>query len=179
MPFGYGIIFCKEEITVAKVICCIAIIISLALTFEKGKNDMKNRKCYLAVFVFNGLSGVISSFHQSHTQICTDSISFIAMAYAGVMGISLVWYIIRNKKVVRLNRKEFKNTLCYAVCNGTAVLFALTALTVLPTSVQYPIITGGVIFFSTIVCIITEKRIIAREICSAIVALIAASVIAM
>lgn len=179
LPFVYGTAFCNEEITVTKVICCVFIAVSLALTFENGKSSTKCRRYYLAVFVFNGLMGVINKIHQSNTEVCTDSRSFVAMAYIGIFGISLVWYIIRNRRIAVITPKELTLTSCYALCNGIAELFCLIALTKLPASVQYPIITGGVIFFSTLVSILVEKQRSMRSICSTVIALLSTVVIAL
>jgi serpin B len=42
LPTAYGFIFCKEEITVPKIICIVLIIISTALTFEKSESKGNN-----------------------------------------------------------------------------------------------------------------------------------------
>ena len=73
--------------------------------------------------------------------------------------------------------KEIVFSSCYAVCNGIAELFCLIALTKLPASIQYPIITGGVILFSTIVSAVVEKQRSVKSICSAIIALFATIII--
>jgi multidrug transporter EmrE-like cation transporter len=47
----------------------------------------------------------------------------------------------------------------YAVCNGIGNLFCQIALTTLPASVQYPIITGGVMVFSTLISLARQEPI--------------------
>ena len=119
---------------------------------------------------------MISTVHQSYPTQSTDSRSFIAIAYAGVFVISTVWYLLRNKKITILKPGEIAYTSLYAVFGGIAELFLLLALTKLPASVQYPVVTGGTILFSTNVCFIMEKKLSRRGALSAIIAL-AASVI--
>jgi len=177
LPFLYGTVFCNEEVTIPKVVSCVFIALALGLTFEKGKNSKKCMGYYLAVFFFNGMMGVFSTIHQSNVEQCTDSRSFVAITYGVVFFLSLTWYIGRNKKLARITVKEFGFASGYAICGGIAEMFLLIALTVLPASVQYPIVTGGVILFSTIVSAIVEKQASRKSICSAVIALIATVII--
>lgn len=173
VPFVYGTAFCDEGISGAKILSCVLIAISLMLTFEKERQSKKAMLVYLAVFVFNGLMGVISKIHQSNTQMCTDSRSFMAITYSFIFVLSLGWYLLRNKRIKVLSGKELVYSGSYALCSGIAELCCLIALTVLPASVQYPIVTGGTILFSTIVSMITSKKISIKEMLSALIALIA------
>lgn len=132
---------------------------------------------YLAVFFFNGMMGVISKIHQSNTEQCTDSRSFLVMTYAGVFIVALVWYFMRNSELTLLTPKESAYSLGYALCNGLAEMFCLIALTKLQASVQYPIITGGVILFSTIFSFVVEKHRGFKSICSAAIAIFASIII--
>ena len=177
LPFVYGTVFCDEGITVFKVISFVLIVVSLVLTYSKGNSSRKCMRYYLAVFFFNGMMGVISKIHQSNVAHCTDSRSFLAITYAYVFIIALVWYFVRNRKVKLLSAKESAFSLGYALSNGIAEMLCLIALTKLPASVQYPMITGGVILFSTIVSAVTEKQRSAKSICSATIALLATIVI--
>ena len=177
LPFIYGTAFCDEGITLAKVMSCVFIAIALLLTFEKGKNSKKCITYYLAVFVFNGMMGVISKIHQSYAEMAVDSRSYVAITYTVVFVISLLWYIKRNGKITMITKKEFMYTTCFAVCNGVAELCCLIALTKLPASVQYPIVTGGTILFSAVVSAVIEKQRSVKSICSAVIALIASIII--
>ena len=128
-------------------------------------------------FLFQWNDGVVSKIHQSNTAQCTVSNSFLAMAYFFVCVISLIWYLARNKSFSFIKLKEFIMTLCYGISNGLAELLCLIALTSLPASVQYPMITGGTILFSAIVSAVTEKQRSIKIICSALVALVASIII--
>ena len=122
---------------------------------------------------------VLSKIHQSNTAQRTDSRSFIALTYGFVFGIALVWYFKRNRKMTFMTPKEIVFSSCYAVCNGIAEMFCLIAFTKLPASVQYPIIIGGVILFSTIVSAVAEMQRSVKSICSAVIALLATVIIIM
>ena len=55
----------------------------------------------------------------------------------------------------------------------------LIALLKLPASVQYPVVTGGVIVFSTIIDVIRKTKLKKREIIAAIIAFASTVVMAM
>lgn len=177
LPSMLGIIFFDEALTLSKIICCSLIIIALLLTFEKGKSDKKTFLLYIAVFILNGMSTVISKIHQSYTLLCTDSYSFVAIGNMCCFIICILWYIMKYKSLPKVNREELCYTSGYAACHGIANLFALIALTKLPASVQYPVITGGVIFFSTVVSIILRQKPSKKNIVSALIAFVATVII--
>lgn len=172
MPFAYGVIFCNEDFTFAKAICILLIGISTALSFEKGKGKGNNLKYYLAVFFLNGLVGVLSKVHQSNTELCVDSGSFMATVNLWVFAVCIIYHLIKNKKVPLLPIKEVGNLGCYAACSGIGNLLCLIALTSLDASVQYPIITGGVMVFSTVISIIRKEKPSARTLISAAIAFV-------
>ena len=177
VPFVYGIVFCNEGITFAKLVSCILITISLVMTYEKKEATKKSLYIYMAVFVFNGMMGVISKIHQSNTAFCTDSKSFMAITYAALLIISLIWFLLKNKKLEMIKPKEFCFTTCYSFCSGIAGILSLIALKVLQASVQYPIITGGTILFSAMINFIMARKYNKREGLSALIALAATCVI--
>ncbi len=160
LPFAFGVLFYKEDFTLPKAACILLIGIATAMSFEKGKGS-KNRsniKYYFAVFILNGLVGILSKFHQSNAELCVDSGSFMATVNLCVFAMCLIFHLIKNKKVPLLPIKEVGNLACYAACSGIGNLLCLIALTTLPASVQYPIITGGVMVFSTIISIIRKEK---------------------
>ena len=172
LPFAYGVIFCDEAFTPAKAVCILLIGVSTALSFEKGKSKGNNLKYYLAVFVLNGLVGVLSKIHQSDAELCVDSGSFMATVNLWVFAICLVYHLVKNKKIPILPLKEVGNLGCYAACSGIGNLLCLIALKSLDASVQYPIITGGVMVFSTVISIIRKEKPSVRTLISAAIAFI-------
>ena len=170
LPSAVGIVFFDESVTVAKIVCCVLIAIALALTFEKDEGKSKTYLLYLAVFILNGMSAVISKVHQSFPDMCTDSYSFVAIGNMCCFVASFLWYVLRFRSLPKVNLPQLGYTGGYAISSGVANLLTLIALTVLPASVQYPVITGGVIFFSTIVSAILGQKIGKKTIISAIIA---------
>lgn len=172
MPFAYGVIFNGENFSVSKAVCVLLIGVATALSFEKSKSKGKNLRYYLAVFVLNGLVGVLSAIHQSHNGEFVDSGSFMATVNICTFVICLAFHLIKNKKVPLLPFKEVGNLACYAACSGIGNLLCLIALSKLDASVQYPIITGGVMVFSTVISIIRKEKPSVRTLISTAIAFV-------
>lgn len=172
LPFAYGVLFCHEEFTLAKGICILLIGISTAMSFEKSETKGNNLKYYIAVFILNGMVGVLSKIHQSNTELAVDSRSFMATINASVFIICFVWQLIKNRRIAAVSFKELGCLSGYAVCNGIGNLFCLIALTALPASVQFPITTGGVMVFSTLISLIRGEKPSVKTLISTAIAFI-------
>lgn len=170
MPFAYGVIFCDEKPSVPKICCVVLIIAATLLTFEKSERKGNNLKYYLAVFVLNGTVSVLAKIHQSNAELCVDSYSFMATVNIFVFVICLTFQLIKNHKVTIVSLKELGSVSGYAVCSGVGNLLSLIALAKLPASVQFPIITGGVMCFSTIISFIRKEKPTPRTVISVILA---------
>ncbi|MBR3966796.1 MAG: EamA family transporter [Clostridia bacterium] len=165
IPFLHGIIFYGEPITVGKSICVIFIILALAITVEKD-----NRKggfiYYAGVFIFNGMSGVISKIHQSSSFETTNSAVFSIWTAIVSIVISGILLLIFRKKA----KKPSKMAIFYAAGNGIlnkiANYLLLIALTVLPSTVQYPFVTGGTMIVSTFFSAVTGQKPSKKELIS-------------
>ncbi len=170
LPFAFGVIFYKEEFTFAKAACVLLIGIATALSFEKSEKKGNNLKYYLAVFVLNGLVGVLSKLHQSKPELAVDSQSFMATINAVTFILCAVFQLVKNRKLYLPTLKEFGCVSGQALCNGVGNLLCLIALTNLPASVQFPITTGGVMFFSTAISLIRGEKPSKRTIIAAAIA---------
>lgn len=172
LPFSYDVILNPSRFSVSKGLCVLLIGVATALSFEKGKKNRKNIKYYFAVFLLNGLVGVLSAIHQSKNGEAVDSGSFMATVNLCTFVICLCYHLIKNKKIPLLPIKEVGNLTCYAVCSGVGNLLCLIALINIPPSVQYPIITGGVMVFSTLISIFRKEKPSAKTIIATAVACI-------
>ncbi len=170
LPLAYGVIFRNEGFPLTKIICVVLIGVATAMSFEKGKKTKGNLKYYLAVFVLNGLVGVISTIHQTKPELAVDSRSFMATVNICVVIACVVYQLIVNKKITIVSPKEFGYLAGYAGCNGIGNLLCLIALTNLPASVQFPIVTGGTMFFSTAVSIIRKEKPSSRTVIASLIA---------
>jgi len=172
LPFVYGVLFAREPFTLAKALCILLIGIAILFSFEKGGNTKKGYLFCMAVFVFNGSVGVLSKIHQSPevfsvfenmlasgASLTVNSYSFLATIQLIIFISCLVYFLVIRRTVPKLPLKAFGCVASYAACNGIGNLLSQIALTVLPASVQFPIITGGVMVFSTVISVIRRERI--------------------
>lgn len=174
IPFLQGIVFYGEKITVAKVICFILICIALLLTVEKG--EKKNGTIYyIGIFVLNGLSGFLSKifasapFEKASPEGYTMLTSLCTVALSGL--ILLIFF--RNKGD---EKKDSPLTLGISALSGItnriANLMLVAALAHVDASVQYPMVTGGVMIVSTLICFFGSNKPSKKEILSIVIAFI-------
>lgn len=178
LPFVLGIGFYNEELTLFKTLCCLLIVVSVLLNIKKGKQDKKAILYYMAVFVLNGMAGVLSKIHQSSSLPHTDSTGFMLISSFITAVISAVWLLISYKKIPIIKDKNLLYTAGYGVFNGIGNLFLLISLSNLPASVQYPLVTGGVMVFSTAISAFRKEKITSKEYISAAVSFVASVLMA-
>ncbi len=172
LPFVYGIGFGGEKMTWGKGICCVLIVLALTFDRENFKSKAAAVKYYFAVFFLNGMNGVIAAF-ITHTEPGYNKQSYLALMNIFVFIITFIVYYVKEKKPPIPRLAELKYSVSYGVCNGVANLMLLIALGHVNASVQYPIVTGGVIIFSTVAAALQKDNVKRRTIISAIIAFIA------
>lgn len=169
LPFVYGVAF-GEPFTAMRLICCLLICVSVVLTIQKGKESRKALKYYFLIFVLNGLGGVICAFHQAQPS-AVDNGSF--MMLSRMVGIPLCALLLLKSRDFKLSGKAMLYSAGYSVLNNIGVLLQLTALLTLPSSVQFPLVTGGVIVFSTVFSFLRREKVTFKQVLAAVVALAA------
>ena len=163
LPFIAGIAFYNESVTVAKTIC-VAFVIAALLITVRWKKKTGGELYYAGVFILNGMSGVLSKIYEGATLSKVSSGGYSLWIAIMSAFISLVALIIIAKK---LQKPSFKAILFSAgggVLNRVANFLLLIALAVLPVSVQYPFVTGGVIIVSTAIAALTKQKPDKKEI---------------
>lgn len=163
LPFLLGIFFYNEPFTIGKAVCLILITAALVLTIERG--EKKNGAVYYAgVFILNGMSGVISKIFQSAPyEKSNEAVYSIWMALATAV-ISAVILLIIRKKLQKPSKKAVFFTIGYGAVHRIANYLLLLSLAVLPASVQYPFVTGGVMIVSTIISALCHQKPSKKEI---------------
>lgn len=167
LPFVSGILFHGEAFTIAKAVCFAVITLALCLTVEKGEKKT-GALYYAGVFVFNGMSGVISKIYTAAPYIKMDSAGYsLFKTVVSVLASLIILLIIKRDK-----RKI--NLPCVAAMAGSGILshvanwLVLIALYTLPASVQYPFITGGTMIVSTVISAFTAKKPTKKEVAAVI-----------
>ena len=183
LPFFLGVLFFDEgDKLVFKIICCALIVVAVLLNVKSGKQDKKALFYYFAVFVLNGMSGVISKLHQSSSLSPVDSSSFMLWSAVVTVVLSAAWLLIAYRQIPLIKGKNIFFVTGYGVFNGLGNLFLLIALSGengLPASVQYPLVTGGVMVCSTIISTIRKEKLTVREYVATFIALLASIFIAL
>ena len=171
LPFLSGIIFYDERFTLGKVVCLVFVVAALLLTVDKsGKRG--GERYYVGVFILNGMSGVISKFFESAPYPKTNAVSYsvwIAVVNLVVSGVAL---LLLRKKVNKPTGKAVLYGLGYGTLNRIANFPLVFALAVLPASVQYPFLTGGVIVVSTVISAFVSGKPKPKAIISVILAFV-------
>lgn len=178
LPFLLGVGFYDEKLTVFKIICCMLIVVSVLLNIKGGKQSKKAFIYYMAVFVLNGAVGVISKIHQSSAYEHTDSTGFMFMSSLAGILISAAWLLIQYRKIPLIKGKCLLYASGYGIFNGFGNWFLLISLVNLPASVQYPLVTGGVMVFSTVISAIRKEKLTKTDYISAAISFIASVLMA-
>lgn len=177
LPFWQGILFYGEKLTVAKGICFVLICIALVVTLERGESKKKAVIYYIAIFVLNGMSGVFSKLFVSlKDNTATPADYSITLAiWTGVLSSLLLFLFFRKKGDDGVPPLTWKSVLVSASSGGINKIanFCLTiALLHVDASVQYPMVTGGVMIVSTITAYFTTNKPKPREIVSLMIAFV-------
>lgn len=172
LPFIYGALS-GENITISKIVCFIFISLSVFLSANPEKSSKKANIYYFLVFLLNGLVGVVSTLHQTLSEYNVDSTSFVILSQITTIVLTLSLLLFTKERSFKINFKSFAYCTGHSVVNSVGNLWLLIALIHLPASVQYPIVTGGTIVFSTIISILRKEKPRKRELCACAIALIA------
>lgn len=169
LPFIYGIM-CGEEFKAIRIVCCILISVAVAMNVGKSKESKKAFKYCMAVFILNGMVGVVSKFHQSYPEYCVGSADFLMLSKIITALFSVLLILLNKERNFAVSKKAFAYSAGSAFLNSIANLLLLIALLKLPASVQYPMVTGGVIVFSTVIELIRKSKLAKKEIAAALIA---------
>jgi len=166
LPFLQGIVFFGEAITIAKIICLVLISIALLLTVEKGEKK-SGTIYYIAIFVLNGMSGVLSKiFTAADFEKTTPEGLSILSGFCGIAIVSVLLFIFFRKKD-DTPKMTFASTCINAVIgitNRLANNWLVIALAYVDACVQYPMVTGGTMIISTVIAFFGKNKPSAREI---------------
>lgn len=171
LPFCQGILFYGEAVTVSKVVCFVFVFIALVLTVSRDKGK-KGTLFYASVFVLNGMAGVLTKSFTSapYEKASAEAFSAWICVFTAVLS-GVLWIIFsRKENMGKYTWKAFSVSALNGSLNRIANFLLVIALVSLDASVQYPLVTGGVIIVSTLISCFTEKKPSKREICAVVVA---------
>jgi drug/metabolite transporter (DMT)-like permease len=176
LPSLLGIFFYEEKFTLAKALCFLFICIALALTVKRGEGKGGFFYC-IGIFVLNGLSGVITKLFNELPFPRADAASYSMWGALWTVALSgalwLVLYLSKKKKGEEMPRYTLR-ACGVAAANGSlnkiANFILVLALVHVDASVQYPMVTGGVMVVSTLLCFFGERKPSKKELLSVVFA---------
>ena len=171
LPFAAGLLFFDEKLTPGTVICFLLCAVSLIFTVEKG-NKNSGAIYYIGVFIFNGLSGVISTIYQRMDYPKISETGYSVLKAAAVIVICAVLLLFNKEQKQKFNRAALISTGGNGILNSVANLLLLFSLAKLPASAQYPMVTGGVMIVSTVIAFFTPNKPKKKEIIAVVLAFV-------
>lgn len=174
LPFAAGILFFDEELTPGKCICILLLSLAFILTLKKdtSQSGPSGKIYYIGVFVFNGMSGVISKIYYAAPYERISAAGYSILASLLSMAAYLVMLLYLKPGMKKLNTKSLVGILGSGVLNKAANWLMLIALVYVPASAQYPFITGGTMIVSTILSCFTQDKPSKREFLSVLISMV-------
>lgn len=176
LPFLQGILFYKEDITVAKVVCFLFIFAALLMTVTRGDDKKKGMIYYAGIFILNGMSGVITKIYTSAPFPKADAAgysSWIALCTAALSALLLpILFRGSSKSDPPFTRKAVGICALHGIVGKVANFVLVIALAHVDASVQYPMVTGGTMIVSSLICLFGDRKPSKKEIFSVILAFI-------
>lgn len=157
LPLLTGFFIYREPVTSPIIASCILILAALILTLNLKTKGKSCRHYYVLVFLLNGMSGTLSKFHQSSHLAHVSSMGYLELKSTLSVIIVLTMLLITRRKISMLSMREWFCVGGNALLCGAGNLFMLIALLRVPASVQYPLVTGGVIIFSFLIDLLQKK----------------------
>lgn len=171
LPFFAGVLLFDERLTAGSIICFVLVLISLLFTVKRG-NGGSYLIYYAGIFLLNGMSGVLSKWFAAAPYEKTSSAGYSILSAAVAAALSAIVLLFIRGDRLKLSVRGATNMLGYGVLNKIGNFLLLIALAHLPASVQYPMVTGGVMICSTVICFFTHQKPGKREIASLVLSFV-------
>ena len=171
LPFFAGVLLFDEKLTAGSIICFVLVLISLLFTVKRG-NGGSYLIYYAGIFLLNGMSGVLSKWFAAAPYEKTSSAGYSILSAAVAAALSAIVLLFIRGDRLKLSVRGATNMLGYGVLNKIGNFLLLIALAHLPASVQYPMVTGGVMICSTVICFFTHQKPGKREIASLVLSFV-------
>jgi drug/metabolite transporter (DMT)-like permease len=190
VPFFYGILFLHEKISLGKIFGSVLLTVFIVLQAiwqtpvegEGGastsqKSGKRTKWLFFAlclvIFFINGMTGVIAKAHQIGGERAIGEVSFTVLSCGVTALISAVMiplqFIKANKKeqVAQIQSTFQWKPLLAMIAIGAAAytgsFLHLKAAAKVPASVQFPLVSGGVIVLSALVSALIFREKISKK----------------
>lgn len=168
LPSLQGIMAYGETLTVGKIMCFLLIGVALALTVQRGSVG-KGFIYYLGVFVLNGMSGVLAKYYTAapFEKVSPATYSILICLCTAAIALALLW-VLPREKTKRTTPAGLGIGILSGAGNKLANYLLIIALLHVDASVQYPMVTGGVMIVSTLISCLGPKKPTRRDVVTVI-----------
>lgn len=171
LPSLQGVVFYGEPITVAKIICVVLVTAALGLGVS-GAAGKRGGIYYAGVFVFNGIPGMLAKIYTTapYPKASENGYSLWITVFA-VLVSGLLWLLLCGKRrTPGFGWKALTISSANGILNRVANFLLVVALVHLDASVQSPLVTGGVMIASTLICVFRGIKPSRKELLSVLIA---------
>lgn len=180
VPYVWGVLFLHEKLSFFHVIGLVMIVGSIIITASDKKMPNKHI-LFLCVVIFflNGICSIAGKMHQIEKMYhCVSEIEFvIATGIIKFIVATLSYVVVKIKNTDHSAKMQCKVnfsrgvllTAISAMIGGSSYMLQLNGAKNLPATVVYPLITGGTIFFSSVIGVIFFKDQISKKLISSII----------
>lgn len=159
LPFIAGLVFFGEDMTLGKGICLVTVFLAMLMTVEQGRGLSGGGIYCLGIFIFNGMSGVISTVYENSGFNKTPIEDYsVWSAVITVLLALLILLFIKGDKKVKISATAYGLTAAYGALNKVGNFLLLVSLMHIDATVQYPMVTAGVMIVSTLLSYFTPKK---------------------
>ena len=177
VPFFYGVLFLKEPVTLGKglgtLLLAMFIILQAVLPAaaagkqNKGKKSLFFLLC-VVIFFINGFTGVIAKAHQlSAAPVDEASFTALSCGFTALLSLGMLLLPAKEAKGEAVKGVLTKKPLMIIAALGAAAytgsFLHLMAAKTVPASVQFPLVSGGVIILSALVSAFLFKEKVNRQ----------------
>ena len=183
VPFFYGVVFLHEELSVWQIVGTVTLTVFIILQAvwqqpseekESGKSDKKKILFFvlsILIFIINGMTGVIAKAHQiSEGAIDEASFTVISCALTAIFSLILLAFsVLKNRRKaadILPSMFKLKPMLVMALIGAAAYtgnFLHLKAASAVPASVQFPLVSGGVIVISALVSFFAFREKLSKK----------------
>lgn len=182
LPTLYGFAFNSEDLRLTKSICILFLIVALFISVGK-LSDCKGLPYCIAVFFANGMYGVITSIYKTKSTVNIPDANYnmyVLFCSFIISSAMLLFILPRYKKehdkslfVLNKPKQSYSAAFFYILSNGIGNFLLLLALSNgVEVSIQYPVITGGTMIFSTVLSILLKEKVAKRNLISVAIAFV-------
>ncbi len=172
LPSVVGIVFYGEGMNIAKGVCFVLICGALLLTVEKSEHRKGGLPYYLGIFALNGMGAVLAKIFTAAPFPKTSAAGFTLLQClcSALLALAALLLLSKEPRTSRPTAVNIGVGSLFGIANRVANYLLVIALAHVDASVQYPMVTGGVMIVSSLICFFGKSKPSRKELLSVMVA---------